>query len=368
VGTGVNFNKLRSRDIRLDALKGMAIALVVVGHVIQYSHPTTFDSSRIFRFIYSFHMPLFMFISGYIAAYTQIEKRPFLRKKFLGLVVPFLVWYGISYFILPANHHIAPYTYWSNLFVSPDYGLWFLWVLFLNFVMLAIALKNLKRLGPAVFPLTILLMNLIPYNVLGLILLRWHAPFFFAGYVIMRYRHVFMKYRPVALAGTVAFLPLALTWHRNYIPYPLVVFLNHYFNSSVQLAPLTPFIILVYRYGVAFCGIAASFWLINAIPKTVVTKVLGWLGQNSLGIYATQVYFLGLGVGVGHILIITRTLAVLALAVISTVALKQFGLTNAILLGVPFSKANASGIAAFKAAKNSGFTQRLLLKRAVKPA
>lgn len=57
---------LINRNSTIDGLRGIAIMLVVIGHVIQYVFsPNTFDDNLLFRVIYSFHMPLFMFISGY---------------------------------------------------------------------------------------------------------------------------------------------------------------------------------------------------------------------------------------------------------------------------------------------------------------
>ena len=61
------------RDKRIDALRGLLMILVVLGHVIQYVYePKDFDNNILFRVIYSFHMPLFMCVSGYVTG---------LRKK-----------------------------------------------------------------------------------------------------------------------------------------------------------------------------------------------------------------------------------------------------------------------------------------------
>lgn len=49
----------------IDRMKGLAILLVVLGHV--YSFVMGAESSEVNRFIYSFHMPLFMALSGYVA-------------------------------------------------------------------------------------------------------------------------------------------------------------------------------------------------------------------------------------------------------------------------------------------------------------
>jgi uncharacterized membrane protein len=47
----------------LDNLRGIAILLVVIGHMLQGAY-IEFDKNLWFRILYSFHMPLFMFISG----------------------------------------------------------------------------------------------------------------------------------------------------------------------------------------------------------------------------------------------------------------------------------------------------------------
>lgn len=56
---------LTDRNNSVDELRGIAILLVVIGHVIQYVFsPEGFDNNFIFRIAYSFHMPLFMFIAN----------------------------------------------------------------------------------------------------------------------------------------------------------------------------------------------------------------------------------------------------------------------------------------------------------------
>ena len=64
------------RKIFLDEIKGLAMILTVFGHAIQngsgaefYENQLYFDNSM-FKFIYSFHMPLFMLVSGYLFSYS----------------------------------------------------------------------------------------------------------------------------------------------------------------------------------------------------------------------------------------------------------------------------------------------------------
>lgn len=50
----------------IDNLKGVLILLVVLGHCIQATN-MDYDHDLVSRYIYSFHMPLFMCVSGFVS-------------------------------------------------------------------------------------------------------------------------------------------------------------------------------------------------------------------------------------------------------------------------------------------------------------
>ena len=60
------------RNESLDILKGILVLLVVWGHAIQFGFGFEYVEKyycfddNIYKLIYSFHMPLFMAISGYL--------------------------------------------------------------------------------------------------------------------------------------------------------------------------------------------------------------------------------------------------------------------------------------------------------------
>lgn len=65
------------RDNKIDTLKGIAIFLVVLGHVVAWCifggmqtqderNAMPFNAIALWKIIYSFHMPLFLFLSGYL--------------------------------------------------------------------------------------------------------------------------------------------------------------------------------------------------------------------------------------------------------------------------------------------------------------
>ncbi len=61
--------EFNERNATLDCVKGLAIFLVVWGHCIQFLFSDVSQSyfqNPVFKFIYTFHMPLFMAVSGYL--------------------------------------------------------------------------------------------------------------------------------------------------------------------------------------------------------------------------------------------------------------------------------------------------------------
>lgn len=76
-----------NRIVSFDILKGVGILLVILGHIqIPYMLKTV---------IYSFHMPLFFFVSG--CFFRPISLREFLNKKTRQLLIP---WAFFAFFVV----------------------------------------------------------------------------------------------------------------------------------------------------------------------------------------------------------------------------------------------------------------------------
>lgn len=98
----------KSRNIYFDILKGIAIILVAYGHVLQ-TFNSNWESSIIGKTIYAFHMPLFMLISGYFF-YPSVKKTDynhFIKKRFIHLYLPSLMWGLFSCFILGVVNYLV---------------------------------------------------------------------------------------------------------------------------------------------------------------------------------------------------------------------------------------------------------------------
>lgn len=118
---------MKTRLQYIDIAKGFAIIAVVMGHVLYYDlygFNYAFKESPLMQFIYSFHLPLFFFLSGFVARtkIARIEILPDLWKRFRQLIMPCLFIGGIY----------SLYIFHDLRFVFDDMkqGYWYLWVLF----------------------------------------------------------------------------------------------------------------------------------------------------------------------------------------------------------------------------------------------
>ena len=93
-----------------DNLKVLLIILVVVGHSVDFYTPTSLMMKDIYLFIYTFHMPLFIFVSGYFSKTVLDGKQFRIEKVILYLFLYFLL--KLCFFVL--NRYIFGDT--STLF------------------------------------------------------------------------------------------------------------------------------------------------------------------------------------------------------------------------------------------------------------
>jgi len=76
----------------LNVLKGLLIILVVVGHFGQtiannLPESVSFIGQGIVLFVYLFHMPLFLFVSGYLSKNSEKRRKKALEDLFLPYVL-----------------------------------------------------------------------------------------------------------------------------------------------------------------------------------------------------------------------------------------------------------------------------------------
>lgn len=94
---------MAKRILYIDLLKTFAIYLVIWGHAIMHFQPD-YAQSYVFRIIYSFHMPLFMMLSGYFASSSMsLGIREFFPKKFRQLLLPCISWGVLCWLVITSG-------------------------------------------------------------------------------------------------------------------------------------------------------------------------------------------------------------------------------------------------------------------------
>lgn len=147
------------RDKLVDALKGYACFLVVFGHVIMGIRKCginiPYGAQNVEEFIWTFHVALFMFLSGYVYHVTGEWKSKgtrvsFIKHKFINLAIPYFV-FSIVYICVNKflggssvnNEMTMKDILW--LWKEPIAQYWFLYDLFFIFVAFTFFSKWLKN-------------------------------------------------------------------------------------------------------------------------------------------------------------------------------------------------------------------------------
>lgn len=138
-------NTTKKRIPYWDNIKGLLIILVVVGHLIE-SLPQG-QLGLIYKLIYLFHMPLFVFVSGYMAKFN-------LKKNMKAFLLPYLVIQPIC--CIATGNPIQ----WT----TPFWILWYLISLFIWYLCVPVLEKIPTRYRPLLIIVSIIIACLIGYN------------------------------------------------------------------------------------------------------------------------------------------------------------------------------------------------------------
>lgn len=112
----------RNRLGWVDNAKAIGIILIVFGHTIGFG-----DFAH--NFIYSFHIPLFFFLSGYLVKVQYLDESFFkhLKRNITGIIVPYAAFWFISYLLwIPTRALRNPiYNHIELSILDPVVGLFY---------------------------------------------------------------------------------------------------------------------------------------------------------------------------------------------------------------------------------------------------
>lgn len=295
----------------IDALKGFGIMLVVFAH---YSLPVALDT-----YIFSFHMPLFFFISGFLLNFVKYAESAtdFIKGRFRSLIVPYFAFAvltclfyflldevyspgvtSIKFFEADALYGIYSILYALGPMISYNSPLWFLTGLFVTELLFYwLAKRYYWQPGKLVILLTVAGIIGYLYSVYVPFRLPWNADVALTAVVFYGAGNLFRKLiesedelsAGFSLLKSYSKFNKVFSQVKNFIPWLFILVSLLYFVYLLKF-PTDKINMNVMKYGgffsfyfLAFSGI---FTFVYIFTKIGSSKVLEYYGRNSLIVLA----------------------------------------------------------------------------------
>ncbi len=270
----------------MDLLKLFAIFLVIYGHSLQRLISVPAAEQPMFRFIHSFHMPLFMAISGFFAASLQkLSVKEFFVKKGKQLIVPSVVASALVIGINLMTGHETEREYYV-------FGIWFLKSLFVCSLLYYVATRFTK------FKLFALLLSLLFSQIVPYFTIPTMYPAFLFGAVLRQLWPWFKRNSGwlIVLSGVLFVVLASLIDEGDFASVKTSSAIKNFIHGdSAMLTELAS--IRYYRIAVGLAGTLFFILSFEAIvglltSKGVDTGGLSKYGQRTLGVYILQTFVL----------------------------------------------------------------------------
>ncbi len=278
----------------VDAVKGLAILLVVFGHAWRgtwaaglFAQSPDSLFAAIDARIYAFHMPLFFVVSGFfvLSSLQRYSPARFLRNRATRLVWPLLLW---SYIFLLSKIAAGPLANtpvelsWELLFPFPGkWQFWFLWALFLlhiSLVVLRPALISDRWRRATLWGMLAISLGVLTFDLPDAVT-YWSnnamrfLPYLTAGMLMSAYGLLTRRNASFGISGVLLASTLILC-----VPYlPLVIPSQPVLSSALV------------SMAICLCLLAAMAWLCDLLPG--ISHGLAIFGRTSMVIFLSHTLF-----------------------------------------------------------------------------
>lgn len=273
---------IKKRDLTWDNYKGILIILVVFAHFL-YAYSVEYQGSHIddlVTFIYLFHMPAFIFCSGYFSKSPNSRN----KKSILKLVIYYLI-FNTSMLLFMNLYDGKTFS-----FLYPYNSYWYLFSL----IIWRVLIKYLNRVKWIV-PFSFIIALLIGYhpefsNFLSIKRTIAFFPFFLLGYKFSR-DEVFSKLKTIinkkSKSKTILCLILLIVFS---ICVYYVISTYRITNSMLLMSSYKRNRDIIFRAFIFIVAFIMMILLLLVCPNkriNIITKA----GKNSLGIYLFHRFF-----------------------------------------------------------------------------
>lgn len=312
----------KTRDISVDSLRGLAILLMVAGHVIGAEPDRAMGVSHdsLWHYYYvglaDIRMPLFTILSGYVYAIRPIGRiRAFpklMRGKARRLLIPLLTVGTIFFFtqlLVPGTNRKPELVDLWKVYIYGIEHLWFLQAIFLIFLVVGLldafdVMKSQLRWTLALSAASLIyVFAIVPsaYNVFSLSGFVRLLPFFLLGYGFNKFGSA-LKNRWILVSCLIGFV---VTYSVR-----LVTIIEGYSSSDPPMRALS--------LSVGIFGVG----LLMLMRHRITSRMLAWLGGYSFSVYLLHVFgFAGVRILVLENVGIENHLAVFLVCMIAAVGL-----------------------------------------------
>jgi fucose 4-O-acetylase-like acetyltransferase len=328
---------MKERNMSLDAMKGFAILLVMIGHIISLNE---ISDLYLYHIIEAVQMPIFMMLNGYICGFklpveNSTQWRNVISKRAVAYVVPFFTWLLLKQW----DNLIEGF---KNTMFQLDRGLWFLMTLFiLNVVLYTVQLlsTNFRKKGKIKGFFALIIMVGMATGIFAVqyifhisflspeLTLKYISPFII-GYLIRVYKDDLAKRSNTKLQFIIFIISI-------------VIFIYLCVRNDVQSVNLFHTFIIPIIEGLIGCYII--FYLFLKSQENIIKEKLAWLGQYTLEIYVIHFHFatilnrgkLDFGLySINGVLFVASSFIVMSVITAAFIYLaKQVPITNFLLFG-----------------------------------
>ncbi len=266
---------MRVRIYKIDNIRFILICLTVFGHIL--SAVVIPDYNFVYRIVYSFHMPAFIFLSGYCC-------KPSLKRLIKHILLPYIV-FQVLY--LAADYYAAGAS--GNLviqFTGPYRLMWYLLSLGVYYLFAGMLEKESNRIISLVLVIALVCAILIGYEstvdyYFSLSRTIVFLPFFISGFLLKRLDVTGVKSYLERNRSILIFICFVLIIMCEYTFYhykvPIAAF---YASQPYSVANSGP----VMR---AVLGLNACAWIILLflVVPNIRIPFISSIGQSTMGIY-----------------------------------------------------------------------------------
>ena len=303
------------RDKSLDGLKYFLITLVVIGHFIEPSRYNNLISCHLYSLIYSFHMPLFVWMNGYFYKHRSLSEE---IKKCLPILEVCIISHIAFALLKNGSLSLSNMLYFSS---TPS---WYL----LSLIYWRIASSILKGIIDVKRILFFSILLEIVTFVLGpkyggfLSFERTFQfyPFFIIGYLMKNRLFLLKKYKkPISIIGIMSIIYVLIT--SSYLQHQCL------FQRAglLELKGSTEHSLIwlfAYRYSLLICTISICALVLLLSYNSSIIKKISMYGQGTLFIYFGQTLFYPLALRLCSTLTLSLIASALAIMLLTYLSRK----------------------------------------------